>query len=224
MAETENKDPKEPKGKKEDEGVVVPMKLLQEMQAQIAAQDVKIAEQEAKNAGLEQLFSESQVKGEAKLREKKTFEPKFRTVRLRKYPKNGGESEYVIGYTDRGAYEIIDRSGISPEKVNMIEIFFYGEERSKDGKLKAEQVKLLDLMNAPQVVCKVLGDPIIKNHGTNVVVPTGEEIDTTVWDPQHGLVSTGDKIDGFVTYSDIKLEVQTPDGKVIKIDQRFANM
>jgi len=54
-------------------------------------------------AGLKEV-NESKDDG-VKLREKKSYEPKFRTARLRKYPVAGNfdDQDYIIGWSDRGA-------------------------------------------------------------------------------------------------------------------------
>lgn len=208
---------------KEKEGVVqVPQSVLTKLQEDMAAQEKKMADLEAKNAGLEQLFADSaRAEGEPKLREKKNFEPKFRTVRLRKFPVAGGpELDYVVGWTNKGAYQEVDRSGISPQIVDYIDIIFLGQQKPKDGKIKAEKVRLLDLMNrGVQVHCKILN-----TKKESKMVPTGEEINVTVFDPQHGLTQTGDTIDGFVTYSDIEYTVQIPGvAEPVVIDGLFVN-
>lgn len=207
----------------EKEGVVqVPQSVLTKLQEDMAAQEKKMADLEAKNAGLEQLFADSaRAEGEPKLREKKNFEPKFRTVRLRKFPVAGGpELDYVVGWTNKGAYQEVDRSGISPQIVDYIDIIFLGQQKPKDGKIKAEKVRLLDLMNrGVQVHCKILN-----TKKESKMVPTGEEINVTVFDPQHGLTQTGDTIDGFVTYSDIEYTVQIPGvAEPVVIDGLFVN-
>ncbi len=201
----------------------VPTEVLVKMQEQMAELERKAAEQEAKTAGMEEIFSKG-AEGplEPKLRTKKNFEPKFRTVRLRKYSIAGDIDNlgYVIGWTSRGAYEVVDRSGTSPQIVNMIDVIFYGQEKNKDGKIKAESIKLLDLLNnGKQIHCKILEEKREK-----IEVPTGEEIDVTVFDPAHGLISTGEKVDGIVAYSEIKYKLQVPGiDQPIWIDSTFCN-
>lgn len=213
----------ENKDKKPEEDVVeVPLSLLTKMQEQMAELERKVEEGEAKNAGIEELLAKGvSAEGETKLREKKSFEPKFRTVRIRKYPKAGGpELGYVIGWTNKGAYQEVDRSGVSPQIVDYIDVIFLGDEKTKEGKIKAEKIKLLDLFNfGVQVHCK-----IVNTKRNDEKIPTGEEIDVTVFDPQHGLVSTGDKIDGYVTMSDIQYTIQIPGvtGDVV-VDGTFVN-
>ena len=108
------------------------------MQEQMAALEQKVADQDAKNAGIEEILAKTAEAGtEPKLREKKNFEPKFRTVRLRKYP-IGGEIEnqgYIVGWTNRGAYQVVDKSGVSPQIVDMSDVVFLGQERNEDGKI-----------------------------------------------------------------------------------------
>ena len=136
--------------KKEDKVVSVPMSTLTAMQEQMAELERKNAEQEAKTAGLEAMVEASaKDAGEPKIRAKKDFDPKFRTVRIRKYPMAGDYDNqgYVIGWTDRGAYQEVDKTGVTPTIVDMLDIFFLGHDRDEKGKLKAEKIKMLDLCN-----------------------------------------------------------------------------
>lgn len=212
---------------KEEGGVVqVPMKLLTQMQEQMAEMERKIAEGDAKREGLEALAeSLTEANGEKKegLRKQKTFEPKFRTLRLRKYPIAGDYENkgFVIGWTNRGAYQVVDRSGIAPVIVDMLDVVFLGQERGKDGKLKAEQIKLLDLMNNGEFVhCKIL-----ENKKVVKEVPTNEEINVSVFDPQHGLIATGETVDGYFTYDEIKYLIQIPGiADPVWIDSTYANI
>lgn len=206
----------------EGEKVEVPLQVLADMQKQMAELERKVAEGEAKNAGLEELFSKgASTEGEPKLREKKSFEPKFRTVRIRQYEVAGGPQKgFVVGWTNKGAYQEVDRSGVSPQIVDFIDVIFHGQEKTKDGKIKAEKIKLLDLLNkGSQVHCKILDTKRIDNK-----IPTGEQINISVFDPQHGLMETGDVIDGYVVISDIKYKIQIP-GTVepVWIDAVFVN-
>ncbi len=213
--------PVPPKG---DEQVVqVPQSLLTKMQEQMAELERRDANRDAEIAGLKEMAAAgATTEGEKGLREKKNFEPKFRTVRIRKYPMAGDFSNlgYVIGWDNRGAYQEVDRSGVSPQVVDFINIFFLGHDRTPEGKLKAEKVRLLDLMNSGvQVHCK-----IIDMKRTDIKIPTGEEIDVSVFDPQHGLVSTGEKVDGYYAQSQIKYTIQIPGvEKVTEIDGSFVN-
>lgn len=205
-----------------DKTVEVPLSALTAMQKQMADLEIKVAEQEAKNAGLEELFSKADTSGEPKLREKKNYEPKFRTARLRSYPVAGNieDKDYIVGITNRGAYQEVDRSGIAPTMVDYVEVIFLRNQKSKDGKIKAEKIKLLDLMNAPQVVCKVL-----KMEREEKKAKTGEEINVTVFDPQHGLIATGDIIDGYVGYSEITVTLQVPNVvEPVIVDQKYVNL
>ena len=160
--------------------------------------------------------------GDLKLKEKKSFEPKFRPIKIRKYPIAGDENDlgYVVGWTSKGAYQEVDRSGITPQIVDYLDVIFLGQEKTKDGKIKAEKVKLLDLMNnGKHVHCKILDTKKEEKK-----VPTGEEIDVSVFDPAHGLVQTGDKVDGYYAYSEIAYKVEIPgvQGEVW-IDSLFCN-
>lgn len=213
--------------KKEEKKVEVPLKILTDMQEQMAEMERKLEDEAGKRAGLEELLAKStdvSATGEPKLREKKSFEPKFRTVRLRKYPIAGDDTNlgYVIGWTNKGAYQEVDRTGVSPQIVDYIDIVFLGKERDEKTKnIKAEKVKLLDFMNkGDQVHCKILET----KREDNIKVPTGEEIDVTVFDPAHGLVQTGDKIDGYITYSEIKYKVQIPgQAEGVWVDSTYCN-
>lgn len=207
------------------DSTVVPTSMLNDIQDQMRAFELKQAELEAKNAGLEALLEsnkDANTIGEPKLREKKTFEPKFRTVRLRKFPMKGDYENqgYVVGWTQRGAYQKVDRSGVNPVNVDYLQVFFLGHERDKDGKLQAEEIKLLDLLtHGTQVVCKIL-----KVNREDVKVPTGEEIDVTIFDPAHGLVSTGDKVDGYVGRTDISYVLDVPGVTgPVEIDGLYVN-
>lgn len=221
-----NDDDKEKKEGKEDSVVEVPLKLLTQMQEQMADLERKVADGEAKAAGFEELAAKvAEAQGEKKegLRERKSFEPKFRTLRLRKYPIAGDPENlgYVVGWTNRGAYQVVDKTGVSPVIVDMIDIVFLGSEKTKEGKLKAEQVKLLDLMNKGIFVhCKIL-----ETKKESIKTPTNEEIDITMFDPAHGLVTTGEKIDGYFAQDEIKYKIQIPGiAEPVWIDATYANI
>lgn len=225
MADTNKEEDAIPqKGKILKEGeVAVPQSVLVQIQEQLANQEKEIADGKAKMAGMQESIEAGiSVEDGAKLREKKNFEPTFRTVRIRKYPIAGDFENlgYIIGRTSRGAYQEVDRSGVSPQVVDYIEVVFLGEDKTKDGKIKAEKIKLLDYLNKGiQVHCKVLGESKISRK-----VPTGEEVDVSVYDPQHGLVSTGEQVDSYVTYSDTTLEIQIPGvDEPVKIDALYCN-
>lgn len=207
----------------EKKTVEVPLATLEAMQKQMAELEIKLENEMASRAGLEEMFAKGAgTEGETKLRERKTYEPKFRTVRLRKYPVAGDfdNQAFVIGWTNRGAYQDIIQTGMGPQKVDFIDVMFLGHEKNDKGKLKAEKIQLLDFLNkGEQVHCKILD-----MKKTPRVVPTGEEIDVTTWDPQHGLVATGDKIDGYTAYSDIVYTLQVPGvDKPLEIDGMFVN-
>lgn len=206
MAEKPEK-PNIPPREGEDK-VEVPLKVLTDLQEKMLRMEKDREEDKGKIASLEEIANAAEPVGEKKLREKKSFEPAFRTVRLRRYPIAGDVTDlgYVVGWSNRGAYQEVDRSGISPQFVDYIEVAFLGKERSKEGKLSYEKIRLLDLLNkGEQVHCKIL-----ERTTENVVVETGEEINVSIWDPQHGLVQTGDVIDGYTTHSEIRLKLQIP--------------
>lgn len=203
--------------------IEVPADTLVKMQEEMAELQRKVADNEAKSAGIEELMSKAaEVGSEPKLREKKNFEPKFRTVRLRKYPIAGDIENpgYIVGWTSRGAYQSVDKTGISPQIVDMIDVVFLGQERNEDGKIKAESIKLLDLYNrGQQVHCKIL-----ETKREEIKTPTGEEIDVTVFDPAHGLMATGEKVDGYIVNSEIKYKLQVPGvDEQVWIDSVFCN-
>jgi hypothetical protein len=199
-------------------------KVLERLQEQLAEGDKRIADLEAKSAGLEELVAaQAGTTGQTGLRMRKTFEPKFRTVRLRKFPKGGGDEDYVVGWTNKGAYEEVDRSGVRPEIINYIDVIFLSEKQAHDADpkkaLKAEKVKLLDLMNkGRQVHCKIVNKKEEKKFA-----PTGEIIKVSTFDPDHGLIETGEEIDGFVTFSDIEFEIEIPGHGTVWIDQLYCN-
>lgn len=209
---------------KVDPVVEVPQSLLTKMQEQMADFERRDADREAEIAGIRALAESKGAESNdiPALREKKTFEPKFRTVRIRKYPMLGDVANlgYVVGWTSRGAYQEVDRAGVTPQLVDYLDIIFLNNERTPEGGLRAEKVRLLDFLNkSEQVHCKVL-----EMKATPRVEPTGEEIDITVFDPQHGLVSTGEKIDGYVTFSDRKYVVKIPGiEKPVEVDGVYVN-
>lgn len=220
--------------------VIVDQAMLAKVLEGQADQEKKMADLEAKNAGLEALFEANQgadTNGEKKLRERKNFTPAFRTVTLKKYPIKGDVEKlgYVIGWTNRGAYQKVDRSGIAPQIIDYIDIVFLGQERDAAGKLEAESVPLLSLINAQEVNCKVLemkdyaGQPFRLSYPPTGFgekkMPTGEAIRITSWDPQHGLVETGEEIDGWVGFTDLTLVIQIPGVQdPLEIDQKYVNV
>ncbi len=212
---------------------VVDADVLTNILKKQAEQDIELENMKAKNAGMEELWeAEKGVSptGEKKLRERKSYEPAFRTVKLRKYP-IGGDVEklgYVIGWTNRGAYEKVDRSGISPVVINYLDIVFLDELTMEakrtlvDGKdvVLAEAVPIKDLLNQGiPVNCK-----IIERRMNTRKVPTGEEINVTMWDPAHGLMQTGEVIDGYVAVTDLEYVIQIPGLiKQLTIDGKYVN-
>lgn len=212
-------DPKEEK--KEVPMVQVPQADLTKIMETLAESDRKMADMEAQLEGVRQNNAIADTT-EPKIREKKNFEPKFRTVRIRKYPMKGNYEDqgYVIGWNNRGAYQVVDRSGVSPQIVDMLDIQFLGYERDEKGKLQFEAIPLLSLYNkGVQVHCKILEKKVEPRKE-----PTGEELDITVYDPKHGMTATGEKIDGYVAYSDVTYTIQIPgvEGSTV-IDETFVN-
>lgn len=204
--------------------VEVPQEFLAELQkglldAQMAAQTATARADEAMAMAD---AKDGVTPGKEKLREKKNHEPKFHTVRLRKYPIAGDHENlgYVVGWTNRGAYQQVDRSGVTPQNVDYIDIIFLGQERNAEGKLQAEKVKLLDFLNGGiQVHCKILDTKINPEK-----VETGEEIDVTTFDPSHGLMTTGDMIDGFTAFTHRTYTLAVP-GIVepVVVDELYVN-
>lgn len=201
-------------------------KVLEQIQADIAKLEKGREDDRATIAGLEEALAQgADTVGQPALRKKRTFEPAFRTVRLRKYSKAGGEPDFIVGWDNKGAYEEVDKTGVRPEIVNYINVVFLSEmdrhnkAAGEKDVLKVEKVKLLDLMNkGEQVHCK-----ITDRREEKKTDPTGEIIKVSTYDPQHGLVETGEEIDGFVTHSDIQLKVQIPGHEDIWIDQLYCN-
>lgn len=204
--------------------VQVPEKVLQELLAKVSTLETNDANREAEMEGLRQIAetASADTVGLPKMREKKNFEPKFRTVRLRKFPIAGDEENMgvVVGWTSKGAYQLVDRTGVTPVTVDHLDVIFLGHERDKAGKLQAERVKLLDLLNqGSPIVCKILKTEKVENK-----VPTGEEINVSVWDPQHGLTETGDTVDGYVGMTTITYTLEVPGVKEpVVIDGQFVN-
>lgn len=210
--------------KKNGETVEVPLKVLTDMQEQLSRLEANETEREAQMAGLKEALETSQgaaTIGEPKLREKKNFEPKFRQLRLRKYPIAGDRDNMgiVSGWTSRGAYQEVDTTGVARTIVDYIDIIFLGHEKTKEGKIKAEKVRLLDFLNnGVQEWFKILEVKVEQRPE-----PTNEEIDVSVWDPQHGLVSTGEKVDGYTMYTDRTYKIAVPGHGEVWVDAEFAN-
>lgn len=208
---------------KNEEFVQVPAKVLTKMQEQMAELERKAVDQEARNAGLEEMIAKNaDTKGEPKLKERRDFEPKFRTVRVRKFPIAGDEENmgYIIGWTSKGAYQDVEMTPMGKVMSDYIDVIFLGQEKTKEGKIKAEKIKLLDLMTkGQQIPCK-----IIETKREEKKVTTGEEIDVSVFDPAHGLISTGDKVDGYSSFSNIQYKIRIPGVEEdIWIDSLYAN-
>lgn len=220
--QNENKDGAE--NKQQEEMVSVPAGILADIQKRLLDAETAAANAEARAAGVESMLADSKgadALGEKKLREKKSFEPKFRTVRLRKYPMAGDSTQmgYVGGWTKKGAYQEVDRSGVAPVMVDYIDVIYLGHEKNAEGTLVAEKVRLLDLLNkGEQVAVKIL-----KTVREDVAHDTGEEIHVTTWDPQHGLVDTGDTVDGFYKISEITYTVDIPGLGPTDVNGEFVN-
>lgn len=242
----ENKDPKSVVLR--DGEVIVSEKTLASVLERTAQLEKDVADGEAKRAGLEAMMLENKdadTTGEKKLRERKKFEPAFRTVGMKKYP-IGGDPEnlgIVIGWTPRGAYQKVDKSGVSAQIVDFIDILYYGDKGIKDGKPWGESVPLLSLLGAPEIVCKVLqvkdfeGQPMKLRYSPLVdpdlssdrqgeeKIPTGESITIREFDPKHGLIDTGEAIDGWVGFTNLTFVLQLPGvTEPVEVDGKFVNI
>lgn len=220
--------------------VVVTQKTLTDVLERAAAAEKSAADAVAKTEGLQQMWENEKgpdTTGEKKLRERKNFEPAFRTVGIKKYPIAGDVENvgYVIGWTNRGAYQKVDKTGVAPVIVDYIDIIFKGRERNDEGKLQAESVPLLSLINAPEVTCKVLeikdyeGKPFRLMYPPTgqgeEKMPTGEEIRITVFDQKHGMMETGETIDGYVGFTNLTYVIQVPGlPEPLEIDGKYVNI
>ncbi len=104
--------------------------------------------------------------------------------------------------------------------IDYIQVIFLGRERNEEGKLQAEEVPLLSLMNASEVTCKIIERKTNKHKD-----PTGEELAVSSWDPQHGLVDSGERIDGWVENTDTTFVLQVPGiTEPVEIDGKYVNV
>lgn len=220
----DSKDTQQGSSQVKEDVVQIPRADLVAIQEALAKGEQEREAQNAKMAGLEEMLQAgkgAEVDGSGKLRERKNYEPKFRTVRIRKYPMAGKFDDlgYVVGWSSRGAYQEVDRSGISPQIVDFVDLAFLGHEKNEKGVLQFEKVKLLDLLNkGEQVHCKIL-----EAKNTPRKEPTNEEINVTVWDPQHGLVATGDMIDGYTAFTDTSFVIEIPGVGKTDVDGMYVN-
>lgn len=221
---------------------VVSTKTLEAIQEQMAAMATDLENEKLKRMGLEDLFAaESGKTTEPGLREKKNIEPTFRTVYLRKYdPTNSGDpdkEDFIVGWTPRGAYrKPVDNGLGGKEFVEFLDIILLNSEKTKDGKIQAISVPALDVMNnGHRVACRIADIKDYKGNSFKPTYPqtgqaerkvaTGEEISVTTWDPRHGLIDSGEMVDGWVAFSDLTFLVQIPGrAEPYEIDQRFVNM
>lgn len=205
--------------------VAVDSKVLEKVLEGQAKMEQEIENLRAKNQGLEELFAAEKgadTTGDKKLRERRNYEPAFRTVRLRKYPMGGDHEKmgYIIGWTNRGAYQKVDRTGVTAQIVDYIDVIFLDHERDTKGGIQAESIPLMSILNeGVPVHCKIL-----EIHKETFKDPTGEVINVTMYDPQHGLVSTGEEIDGWVGRTEMQYTIQIPGReKPLKIDAKYVN-
>lgn len=228
-----------------DGEIAVSEKTLTTILENQAKMDKDMEDLRLKNQGLEDAISEkgALTVGGEKLRERKNFDPAFRTVTMKKYPMKGDPENLgiVIGWSNRGAYQKVDKSGVSAQYVDYIDVFFLGHERDENEKLQAESVPLLSLMGAAEVTCKVLQ---VRDYEGNAYkirysalaeeggerpgerkVRTGEEVKVTTWDPRHGLVETGETIDAWVAFTDLTFVIQIPGiNEPVEVDAKFLNI
>lgn len=222
-----------------DGEVVVNQQTLTSILEGQASLEKKLADETARREGLEAMFAEksTDVMDEKGLRRRKTFDPAFRTVAIKKFQLGEGAEDfrYVIGYTNRGAYQKVDKSGLAPVNVDYIDVILLGDERDENGKLKAVTVPLLTLINSPEVDCKILetkdytGKPFRLTYPATgqgeKLMPTGEEIAATTFDPKHGLIQTGEMIDGYVGFTDLTFVIQIPGvSDPLEIDSKYVNI
>lgn len=241
MADDKNKDPQSPAPVTLKPGeVVVDQKTLTNILEGQAKLETALANETSKREGLEAMFASKDTEAamdEKGLRRRRNFEPAFRTVAIKKLSigENAEDFRYVIGYTDRGAYPVVDRTGVAPIIVDFIDVILLGAERTDNGKLQSVTVPLLTLINSPEVNCKVLetkdytGKPFRLTYPATgqgeQLVPTGEEIAATTLDPKHGLVTTGEIIDGFVGFTNLTFVIQIPGvADPLEIDQKYVNI
>lgn len=220
--------------------VVVSQAMLAQVLAKQQDTEIEMEKMKLKNAGLEELFAQGKDKddptGEKKLRERKNYTPAFRTVTLKKFSvdEDPEHAKIVVGWTNRGSYRKVDRSGVAPEIVNYLDIILLDDEKTEDGKLKAYSVPLLTLLEAEEVTCKVLEMKDYKGEQFRPSYPptgfgekkvgTGEVIRITSWSPEHGLIETGEEIDGWVGFTDLSLILQIPGRpEPLEIDQKYVN-
>lgn len=191
--------------------VEVPVDLLKEMQEKIAALEAR----DTVNAVME---------GKKDIRELESLEAKFKQkkIRLRKVrilnDKNEDKGGIVIGWTARGAYEVVDKSGPNAVNVNMMDVFFLGGPKDKP-----TTITLKTLMSGEEIWCdEVSRDVQIKKH------KTGEEIEVMEWDTKTGRgnnqISTGVIIDGYYAIPEGTMALKVPgQEEPVIIDIRFAN-
>lgn len=222
--------------------IVVDQKTLATVLEKQSQMEKDLADKDAKMAGLEEMFAadkgaDTTGAEKGKLRERKDHEPQFRTVRVRKYPMAGDVTKmgWVIGWTDRGAYHKVDKTGVSAQLVDWIDIIFLDHEKDGDGKLVAESVPLLDLLNkGEQVHCRVLDIKDYKGLSFKPSYPstfqaerkvgTGEEIRIKTFDQKHGLMESDEIIDGYVGFTDLRYVVQIPGrSEPFEVDGKYVN-
>ncbi|MBK3666181.1 hypothetical protein JJE66_33790 [Bradyrhizobium diazoefficiens] len=208
--------------KKDKKTVEVPQAQLTEIMEKLSSLEIANADKDAKIAGLMAATETAAPVGETPLRQKKTFEPAFRVVRLKKIPFNGDpeDKRIVVGWTKRGSYQKVDRSGVAPELVDYMQVIFLGHEKDADGNMQAFEVRTLDLYNAESVVCKIEKESINRHKE-----PTGEVIPVVIYDPKHGNVLTGEHVDGWTEEFDNTLAISIPGVKdPVVISSKFANI
>lgn len=211
--------------------VIVSQDLLQKTLESVAELERQREEDKGRMAGIEALMAadgkDDSPTGEKGLRMRKNYEPAFRTVRIRQYPIAGDFENlgYVVGWSNRGAYSKVVDTGVQKEKVDYIDIMFLDPEtgearRSAEGVLQAEAVPLLSFLNdGVQKHCKIVS--VDKNDRLE---PTGEEIKVVEFDPAHGMMETGETIDGYVGFTDRTFTIQIAGiAKNVVVDEKYCN-
>lgn len=196
-----------------DKKIEVDESLLLDMQKQI--KDLEARTLAAETAALVTAVAE----GKKDIREIESLTERFKLkeLTLRKLSITGADGKdkggIVIGWTPRGAYEVVDKSGANAVLVNMMDVFFLG------GSDKPTTIKASDLVKGERIKCKEISrDMQVVKH------KTGEEIEVSEFKTEHGLVATGTIIDGYYAQPEGTYTVSIPEhDKPVTINQMFFN-
>ena len=156
--------------------------------------------------------------GKKDIRELESLEERFKTkkyyLRKIKIVDDKGEDHggIVVGWTDRGAYEVVDKSGVSAIMVNYMDVFLLR-------KKTPVTVKAMTVKDGERIECtEVSRDIKIHKH------KTGEEIEVMEWDEKHGHLSTGTMIDGYYATPEGTITVSIPGiAEPYTINQKYLN-